>query len=341
MSTSKLADYLHVLPTGDAVALVRGLDLGPETMVWDDHLSVGPIPAKLSPVNLAHRRCLFGEVVGWGPYRERRKAMAARDAELARYRDYGEVVFWFGPGLDDQLALLQALDPFAIRGGQGTRLTLIPFRPTGDDARPRDVADHSPGELRALFERRRDLDLDACRLGRRAWDALRSGDPAMVHVLLGTDSSALPDLAPALHRWLEELPDLATGLSRTEAAVLAALGDDQRSAAALLGAVREREAVPFQTAAILDVVLADLSAGSTPLLSISGEIPVAVPGRAFAGDGRTVNVTVAGRSVREGATSWSARDLPGRWLGGYQIGEGTKAWRWDADRAEVRDAGAI
>ncbi len=335
MSDSKLADYLHVVPAGGAATLVKTLRLGPEAIAWDDHLSAGPIPAKLSPVNLAHRRCLFGEAVGWGPYRDRRKAMAARDGELARFRDYGEVVYWLGPGLDDQLTLLQALDQFAIRGGQGTRLSLVPFRSPSDDGRPRAVADHRPDDLRARFERRRELDEDAFRLSRRAWDAVRSGDPTTVERLLGTDTSALPDLAPALHRWLEELPDHETGLTRTEAAVLASLGDDDTPAGTLVDAVRDREAVPYQSAATLGVVVGNLAAGPAPLVRTEGEGTAPIPGQTGWDGERTVAITDAGRAVRDRATAWSAPDLPTRWSGGYQLGEGMTRWVWDADRGEV------
>ncbi len=344
VSTSKLADYLHLVPAGRMADLVKTLDLGSEALSWDDHLSAGPIPAKLSPVNFAHRRCLFGEAVGWGAYRERRRAMAARDAELARYRDYGEVVYWFGPGLDDQLALLQALDQFAVRGGQGTRLTLVPFRDGGDDTRPRDVADHPAHDLRARFERRRELSTDACRLSRRAWDAVRTGDPSIVEGLLGTDTTLLPDLAPALHRLLEELPDHETGLSRTEAAVLAAVGAGPLSFSDLLAAVRDREAVPFQTSATLHVVAGHLAGGPNPMITISGEDGAgmsAAVGSGAGADARMVELTDAGRSVQDRQTAWQGPDLPTRWVGGYQVGGDGRDWRWDAERAEVRDAGMV
>jgi len=62
-------------------------------------------------------------------------------------------------------------------------------------------------------------------LAKRAWKAFGSDDPTAVLSLLSENTSALPYLAAALKRHLEEFPSLENGLSRSEHEALSAIND--------------------------------------------------------------------------------------------------------------------
>ena len=67
---------------------------------------------------------------------------------------------------------------------------------------------------------RRPVDAAQFALAARAWSAYRSPDPRAIEALLKGDTSALPFLAAALARHLEEFPSDADGLSRSERRML-------------------------------------------------------------------------------------------------------------------------
>ena len=87
----------------------------------------------------------------------------------------------------------------------------------------RDLANSSLIERRRCFprvSRSRSAHYD---LGSRAWQAFRAADPLVLDAFVRGDTSALPFLAPALLRHLEEYPWTRDGLSRTERRILSLL----------------------------------------------------------------------------------------------------------------------
>src|SRR4029077_17211995 len=79
-----------------------------------------------------------------------------------------------------------------------------------------------PEQLAELWPRRTPLSRDAIDEAITAWIAVTAPDPRALPFLTKR-IKALPFLAGALERQLEELPDPTSGLSRTERQVLAAM----------------------------------------------------------------------------------------------------------------------
>src|SRR5271170_4721894 len=73
---------------------------------WLDVLYDGPVP-DLPHEALSDVRARATSAMGWGEEARVRSAFAARDAALASFRDYDEVVLWFEHDLFDQLQLIQ------------------------------------------------------------------------------------------------------------------------------------------------------------------------------------------------------------------------------------------
>jgi len=104
-------------------------------------------------------------------------------------------------------------------------------------------------------------------VARPAWTAFASQDPAAIERVLATDTSALPFLAPALARYLEEFPSTQDGLTRTQRQALTVLRDHgalprQR----LFFAVQRLEETPFMGDGSFYSMLADLEYAGEPLI---------------------------------------------------------------------------
>jgi hypothetical protein len=77
---------------------------------------------------------------------------------------------------------------------------------------------------------------------RAAWNAFTSPDPTDIERFIATDTSALPFIAAALRRHLEQFPSADNGLSRTERQALSVLRDQgSLSGPRLFVAVRDLE----------------------------------------------------------------------------------------------------
>ena len=205
---------LHVANGDHALSVLRAAALPGEVIAWSDVLDQGPIQGEPGTEEFRENRARWLFENGAGDLEEVRSQLEAWDRGLRA--DAGEVVLWFEADLTCQLALLHHLvliDAAAV-------VTQDPIPNQAD-----------PGSL--LGTRKRYDRAQA----RKAWDAVASPDPRSLQSL---DLSGLPtQMGPALIRLVEELPDLGSGLSRTERAVLEEEGSFPR--------VQAREPVPWIT----------------------------------------------------------------------------------------------
>lgn len=320
MTDTKLAQLLHVTNGDIAADKITQAGLGEHVLPWRDLLSEGPVPAKLSLINLANRRSKFIEAAGWAPYRETRQAMAERDAELLRFKEYDGVVFWFEHDLTDQLQMLQVLERFAARGDEGTPMWLVttdrfpavePFHGMGQ---------LQPEQLTTLYEQRRRLALDDFKLARRLWDAFRAPNPMAIDEALNTDTGRFPYMAPALRRHLAQFPAVTDGLSRTERAALSELSKQPMLVSDLFEATQAREDARFLSDLAFGSHLDRLASEDRPLIERQEE---------------KVRLTARGRHILTGSENWADEDYPVRWLGGVEMIPSTTPWRWDREASRL------
>jgi hypothetical protein len=275
-------------------------------------------------------RAGFIAAQGWADADEVRRDLEARDATLAAASSFGEVVLWFEHDLYDQLQLLQVLDAISQRADGGVQWSTV-------------LADEYLGpatvdRLRELWAARAPLATEQVALARRAWAAFRGDDPRRLEALLHEDTSALPHLAAAIRRLLQQLPSARNGLSRSEQQALDALAEGPLPLARLFtAATQEREEAIFLGDASFARYLHGLSAGPEPLVTFADGAPIVAPGRAADAGGfwqREAVITDAGRAVREGRRDWGAMLVrvpghTGRWIGGVYLRAGVGGWRWD------------
>jgi hypothetical protein len=156
---------------------------------------------------------------------------------------------------------------------------------------------------------------------RSAWNAFTSPDPTEIERFIATDTSALPFIAAALRRHLEQFPSADNGLSRTERQALSVLRDQgSLSGPGLFVAVRDLEEQVFMGDVSFYKIVADLSVAPHPLVQISDTLEHRL------GD---VTITETGRKVLEGRADHIDLNGIDRWLGGAHLKGEQAVWRWD------------
>lgn len=311
---------LHVT-NGDLAAERIAAAVPGEVLPWRDVLHEGPVPGDLDDAALRKRRAEFLAGEGAGPSAVLR-SLEARDARLARARDDEEVVLWFEPDLYDQLQLLQVLDRLSRTDLEGVTLTAVDMVP--------ELGTLGAVEVRALHAARAPLPPLARDLGRRAWALVREVDPRGLEAFASRPLPELPHLPAAVARFLEELPWVGDGLSRSERQALEALAAGPLPAArAFVAAHHAREDPVFLGDLVFYGILDRLAEGELPLVRIDP---------APAGAASRVAIAETGRDVLAGRAEWSGRD---RWLGGVRLRGGKSTWRWNpAARRVTRSPGS-
>ncbi len=315
---------LHVTNGRVAADRIRQSGTGGDIVMWQDVLHDGPVPAGLDDDELREMRARFIAAEGWASLEEVRAELAARDEALAATD--GPVVLWFEHDLYDQLQLLQVLDRVAgrLREGWGVEAVSPPtyLGHLGADA------------FRKLFEQRREVPPEAFALASAGWAAFRSPDPRAVERLLAGDTGALPHLRAALRRHLEEFPDLAAGLSRTERQALEALAGGAGTVREAFRAAHHarEEAVFLGDVAFLSVVRR-LAGAPRPLVR-SGH-----RGGPLHLDAR-IHLTESGAAVLAGKEDLVRDRGVDRWLGGVHIAGRAVGWRWDPRAGRLAGDGA-
>ncbi|HYW41527.1 MAG TPA: hypothetical protein VE959_01640 [Bryobacteraceae bacterium] len=300
---------LHVT-NGTSVSLAES-GLGGEVLAWVDVLHEGPVPAGLGLDELSRLRGIFLDSC-WPSADSAAEALARRDAALARLGEHEEVALWFEHDLYDQLQLIQVLDWFRGRPGGATRVNLISI----DDYLGRLTG----AELAALWPRRHPVSQAELDLAAAAWQAFRSPDPTDIERLLRQDTSALPFLAGALERHLQQFPAVENGLARTERQILELVDSGARDFHALFLADQRREERIFMGDASFARYVTGLSDCRHPLLEQ---------------EGGALALTQTGREVLSGRADQVHINGINRWLGGVHLQGFEALWRWHERRRRL------
>jgi hypothetical protein len=326
---------LHVTNGDSAGNTLRQTSLGGAVLPWNDVLHEGPVPAVPPPELRAARAC-FLSACGWGSDTQIRHSLERRDEQLERaLAERRHVVLWFEHDLYDQLQVLQILASAAHADSARTELIEVGSFEGHPDFRG--LGELNAGELETLWSKRRPVTPELVALACDAWDAFTASEPTAIATFLGRVTQALPFLADALRRLLEELPDTEAGLSRSEREVLESLADGPQTPWRLFLESQEREEAPFEGDAWFWRRLSELGSGDRPLLvRVDGE-PVGPPPplgepRAFAA--ATLELTDDGRAVLAGEADRIALLGIDRWLGGTHLEQG-HVWRRDRATGEI------
>jgi hypothetical protein len=310
-----VAERLIITNGDSATARLRDAGIDAELLPWRDILHDGPVPGGLELAELSRIRSqyLAGEFdlpsaqVGGG-FRD-------RDATVRNHARHQRIELWFEHDLVDQLQLIQLLDFFGDEE-RTERISLV----QADDYLGLQSAD----ALRALEGARRAVTLEQFGVASQAWAAFTAETPETLGVLAFTEEPALPYLAPALRRLLQELPATGSGLALTEQRILAALADGPCKIGQMFEITQAQEAARFLGDSPFFQRIDGLAFAATPLIE---GVPFASKriggGRERAEywtyAGSTISLTEAGRAALADRFDHARENNIDRWLGGTHI----------------------
>jgi hypothetical protein len=298
-----------------------------ETSIWADPLHEGPVPAGVSDEELVRIRSRFLSDDGRIP--------VDPVNDLERWRsvieraDYDELVLWYEHDLFDQVNLLQLLSYLASRGFESAKVSMVcigsfPGRPAF-----KGLGELTPREIAPLLDVRQPVTRAQYALAVRAWEAFRAPDPTAIEGVLREDTSALPFLADALRRFLEDYPWTTDGLSRTERR-LVQLAQEPIELWTAFPKMQEGERAYYIADGSLWEIATDLSSATPPLVMVD-----AVAGANQALPHGTVVTTPFGRDVLHGRADRIERCRIDRWMGGVHLQGSGPLWRWNPDAARL------
>jgi hypothetical protein len=250
------------------------------------------------------------------------------DATLGRAREYDEVVLWYEHDLFDQLNLIQVLDALSSKSLCDANVSLVSVGTYPGRRNFKGMGELRPAELAPLFDARRRVTPEQYLLARAAWAAFRAPDPRRIEALLESDTSALPFLASALRRHLEEFPSTNNGLSRSESRLLGLLHEGCSSIRDLFPRMHVGETAFYITDLSLWSLLRELASTTPPLVEVA-----APQARGWLPSG-TATLTADGERVSKSKADRVRLCGIDRWLGGVHL-RPDAVWRWDPERGEL------
>ena len=309
---------LHVA-NGTSVTDTLALTDIPGTLsIWADPLHDGPVPAGLSDEELVEVRSRH--LVGaygvpdddWNDLRRWRRVIDDDDS-------YDELVLWFEHDLFDQLNLIQLLSYLRQRPPVSKTVSLICINSFPGHPDFHGLGELPADELASLFDTRHPVIDAEYALAVRAWQAFREPTPVALDEFRRSDTAALPYLARALERFLEDYPSRRDGLSRTERHLLR-LAEEGILLSRAFPRMHKGEDAYYIGDETFMALLEELSRTSPPLVDVAD---------------RSITLTAEGREVLGGRRDRVSYGLD-RWMGGVRLKTGeTPIWRWDETKSQV------
>ena len=298
---------IHIRCGSDIFPKLREAGFTGDLLEFSDPVCIGPIPN--TPDLLQVRAAFIAQAFGQPEALSRLQAETAA-LEAARHSS-ARIVIWSEHDSYDQLVLARLLD--ALAGRPTVELICIATHPS--PVRFIGLGQLTPTELRALWPGRTQITPALTQLGQAVWNALRDPSPQPLHAIALTNTPALPPMAAALYRHLQELPWATDGLSLTERLILQSVQDGATTAGQIFAATQRQDPLPFMGDTMVWAATRDLAAARTPALELAP---------ADHWPARPVRLTPLGTALLQSKADWQHQAPPDRWVGGVHA----PMWRW-------------
>ncbi|KTC62574.1 hypothetical protein AO262_12020 [Pseudomonas fluorescens ABAC62] len=284
-----------------------------------DPLCMGPVRDLPKPAFRAMRSAFISQAFSLDPTDVARRVDDEYD-HLETLASAEHAVLWCEADAYDQLFLIRALAGLeqAPRAVELIEVDSIP-----GVERFIGIGQLAPDVLAWLWPQRRLIGDDAVQLAKRAWSAYCGSSPLAWAQLAHATHPALPLLAPALLRQLQDLPGTHDGLSLTERLSLAYLAEVGPAPFARVFAelMAKRDPLPSLGDMMFHALMRPLIDAEQPLLTET-DAQKPWPQRMLA-------LTALGHEVLNAQAYWPDHATHERWVGGVCITPGQPHWTID------------
>jgi len=248
---------------------------------------------------------------------------------LALAKDYERVNIWLEHDSYDQLILAKLLDYFSEPAYRPCDLQLITVEGFPGIKVFNGIGALPPDAFRILWGEFNGVTDEVLFVGKQTWQALKAPCPTVLLNIALSNTPALPTMAKAVARHLQELPGLHNGLSLVEELTLTILADKGAMNAAKLFGWYTNHYEPLTFLGDLQYWdnITRLTLADTPAITLTktGEHP----------KDWQVALTDTGLALLQGAVDWLSKVSVTRWVGGIEINP-TENTHWRVDRQSHR-----
>ena len=315
---------LHITDGESVAGTLRQSAVPGEVRIFGDLMYEGPAPAGLTDAQWWDTRSRFHSECFGLTLAETGQAVRAFEDTLNLIPRHDETVLWMDHRLSDQLILIMLLERFdrLYRGRSSLSLICVGQYPGMENFVG--LGQLTAEQLASLADTRSPVSEAEFALASAAWNAFTSSVPTDIELVLARDTSALPFLASALRRHLQQFPSVENGLSRTEQQVLSVLRDEgPLPARQLFFAVQKTENPLFMGDLSFFAILRELASAKFPLVRLVSNAGL-------------VTLTEVGSRVLDFQDDPVHMNGIERWLGGVHLTGTDAVWRWDSARRSMR-----
>lgn len=323
---------LHVANGTSTTRTIQAAGIPGARSIWADPLYDGPVPGGISDRELLNvrRQYLAGhegnDPVALDPVNDLREWRAA----IERHDADDELILWFEHDLFDQLNLVQLLTWIREYVPASKLVSLISVDSFPGRPGFKGLGELTPRELATLVDTRQRVTGPQYDLAQRAWEAFRASTPERLDAICHENTAALPYLAAAIARFLQEYPWTLDGLSRTERRLLELATGDGITLRDAFPRMHDGECAYYVTDGTVAELAEALARTSPPLLTLDlsdSEEPRILRGH--------IAVTDTGQAVLSRERDRVATCGIDRWFGGVHLQSGGPIWRWDDARQRI------
>lgn len=330
MAYSAKTPFLHVANGTCTTSLIEAAAIPGARSIWADPLYEGPVPANLGDDELLQLRARFLAEPMESSRADIVNGLREWRTVIDDHRAYSELVLWFEHDLFDQLNLIQILSWIRTRRPTPRVVSLVSVGSFPGHPKFKGLGELKPSELASLLETRQPVGEAQYSLAERAWQSFREPTPEALDTLRQADTEALPYLAAAVTRFLQEYPWTTDGLSRTERRLLEVADAGQIALSAAFPRMHDGEGFYYITDSSIVTLAESLSRTSPPLLTLFPGLNA--DSEVLQG---SVAITDTGRAVLTGRQDRIALCGIDRWLGGVHLQNDSDLWRWDDGRHRI------
>lgn len=311
---------LHVRCGSDIYEGLRQASIPGVFLEASDPVCQGPLDPELPAEALRRARADFIATTyqGFEDWATVLSKMEAEARGLEQLDHFAKIVLWFEHDLYDQTILMRLLAQLQDAAKKPDRVFLINIDRFPGIARFNGLGQLSPEQLGSLWGTEKPVTPALCREAGRLWQAYSSGDPLRLQTALDETADALPFVAAAMQRHLQELPWQSNGLSLTEALSLRAISEGAGTPGQVFARLVEvLEPLPYLGDAMFLPILKGLATAPRPAVTD------------FSDWKDEISLTDFGTALLHDQARWTDHNPLDRWVGGLHLQGDRPPFLWN------------